>query len=87
MPIFLVEVYASVYDNDCNFIVSAESSEEALKIVQEEVPYITEGAESIRAHLLTPRKSTIHSWKKPREGGKGILLDFSPHAGDPDLGE
>lgn len=85
--LYLVEVEASVYDNDINLVVVADNSTEAINIVKEEKPNITFGAKNILASLLTPEKTIASGWKEYRPNGKGIVYAYSPHAGDQSLGE
>lgn len=87
MPIFLVRVEASVYDNDQNFIVVADSSEEAIRIVEAEEEIITKDARIIAVEALNAWKTKASGWKETLPNGKGIYHEYSPHAGDPELGE
>jgi hypothetical protein len=86
LKLFLVEVRASVYDNDQNFIVVADNEEEAKKIVSDEEQLITEDAEKINVEILAARKTKASKWKEALANGKGIIHEYNPHAGDLDLG-
>lgn len=87
LKIFLVELDAVVYDNDTNYIVLAKSAEEATRIIREEFDYVAKYAKTITAQELEVGKTKKSNWKEVRPDGAGVLHEYSPHAGDPELGD
>ena len=70
LNVFIVEVSASVYQNDVNFIVKAETKEEAEKFVEN--------------HVLNNRTAiTIKDLYTTKlvDLEKGVIGEFDPHAG------
>lgn len=74
MPIFLVEVNASVYDNDINYLVRACNEEECRKAVELH----------LKLHARALIGSELEITKLPDR--LGIIYNYCPHAGDPNLG-
>jgi len=72
MPTFLVECDATVYDNDLNLIIEAETEEQAQKIAEKRLK---------REHVKKYRITNLSKRDKSRP-----LHEYSPHAGDPNLG-
>ena len=71
MKIFLAEIDSQVYDNDIVFIVVAEDLPQAEKIVKDRY------GQFISKQLIAELPSSIAQ----------IIHEYSPHEGDPALGE
>jgi hypothetical protein len=76
VPIFLVECEATIYDNDLNLIIEAKDATQAKVIAQQRLR--PEFVKEYHIRNLT---------ENPDSYPKGVFHEYSPHAGDPELGE
>lgn len=67
---FLVKVEASVYDNDENFIVIADTDNEAITIIKNERSIITNDAKTITCEPLISEKTLVSKHTESYPNGK-----------------
>lgn len=72
MAIFLIECIADVYDNDLNLIIGAETELQAKEIAKKRL-----SPQHVKEYQIT----NLSEKDKSRP-----LHEYSPHAGDPNLG-